>query len=250
MKKIKVEWLAAALVVLVMGVVLIFLLISTFNPNSHEADITLPDSSDFSDSANAQQRPMEPGDHAQRVNVTRSNVQNVIKTLDRPESYYIRVENVVSYREESRVTSTEQWILPDKCVTKTLDSLTGRALCSITAKDRVTIWYEGDDRVLSGGAESFADADRLAGIPTYEDILNLNPEIITVADYREWNEYSCIYVESYDESMSYTTRYYVSVSLGLLIHAETYTQGELVYSMSLLEYSEDVSGSESVIPPV
>ena len=49
--------------------------------------------------------------------------------------------------------------------------------------------------------------------------------------------------------MSYTTRYYVSVSLGLLIHAETYTQGELVYSMSLLEYSEDVSGSESVIPP-
>ena len=49
--------------------------------------------------------------------------------------------------------------------------------------------------------------------------------------------------------MGYTSRYYISVDFGLLVRAETYTQGELVYSMRMLEYSDDTSGSESVVPP-
>ncbi len=250
MKKIKVEWLAAMLVVLVMGVVLVFLLISTLNPNSHEADITLPDSSDAGAEGDTQQRPREPGDTVRRVNVTKRNVQHVIETLDRPETYYIRVENVVSYQDESRVTSTEQWVLPDRCVTKTLDSLTNRALCTVTRDGGdASIWYEGDDRVLNAGAGSFQGKDVLAGMPTYEDILALDADVITVADYRDWDGYSCIYVEIYEQAMGYTSRYYIAVDTGLLVHAETYTQGELVYSMTMLEYSEDTSGSEGVVPP-
>ena len=42
------------------------------------------------------------------------------------------------------------------------------------------MWYEGDDRVLTIGSDSFSDSDMLAGIPTYEDILALDPEMITV----------------------------------------------------------------------
>ena len=249
MKKIKAEWLAAMLVVLVMGVVLVFLLLSTLNPNSHEANIRLPDSSDVGDESDPKVRPKEPGDNARPVSITKNNVQNVIETLERPATYYVRVENVVSYRDESRVTSTEQWVLADKCVTKTRDSLSAQALCMITRDGGVTVWYEGDDRVLDTGAVSFTQADMLAGIPTYEDVLSLDPEVITAADYRDWEETACIYVETYDEVMSYTNRYYVSVGSGLLVHAETYTKGELVYSMNLLEYSEDTSGSKGVVPP-
>ena len=250
MKKIKVEWLAAMLVVLVMGVVLVFLLISTLNPNSHEVDITLPDSSDISDENDVQQRPTEPNDDAQRLSITAHNVQNVIATLERPESYYIRVENVVSYRDEGRVAGTELWVFPDKYVIKTLDSMTNRTLCTTAYQDgESTVWYEGDDRVLTIGSDSFSGSDMLAGIPTYEDILALDPEMITVADYRDWEEYSCVYVEVYDPAMGYTSRYYISVDFGLLVRAETYTQGELVYSMRMLEYSDDTSGSESVVPP-
>ena len=195
MKKIKVEWLAAMLVVLVMGVVLVFLLISTLNPNSHEVDITLSDSSDISDENDVQQRPTEPHDDAQRLSITAHNVQNVIATLERPESYYIRVENVVSYRDEGRVAGTELWVFPDRYVIKTLDSMTNRTLCTTAYQDgESTVWYEGDDRVLTIGSDSFSDSDMLAGIPTYEDILALDPEMITVADYRDWEEYSCVYV--------------------------------------------------------
>ena len=247
MKKWKVEWLAAVLVVLVMGVVLVFLLLTTFNPNHHEVSITLPDESEVGDSSDEKQRPKEPGDDAQRAKVTAQNVQNVIKTLERPQTYAIYVENVVSYQEESRVMSTRQWVLEDACVTQTLDSLTGRTLCAL-ARDGVTVyWYEGDDRTVSLATE--ATADMIAGIPTYEDILELDMQTITVADYREWEGYSCIYVESYDPLLNYTNRYYVSDDLGLLVHAETYTQGELVYSMSMLEYSEDTSAGELIVPP-
>lgn len=249
MKKIRVEWLAAMLVVLVMGVVLLFLLISTLNPNSHEADIRLPDSSDMGDESDPKVRPKEPGDNARPVSITKNNVQNVIKTLERPETYYIRVENVVSYGDESRVTNTEQWVLADRCVTKMRDSLSTQVLCMITQDGGATVWYEGDERVLDTGAVSFTQADILAGIPTYEDILSLDPNTITAADYRDWEENACIYVETYDREMSYTNRYYVSVGSGILVHAETYTQGELVYSMNLLEYSEDTSGSEGIVPP-
>ncbi len=249
MRKMKVEWLAAMLVVLVMGVVLIFLLLSTLRANGHEPDIQLPDSSEVNDESNPQLRPREPEDHAQPVSITKHNVQDVIATLARPETYYCRVESVVSYQDESRVTSTEQWVLPDQCVTKMLDSRADRALCMITQNGGVTIWYEGDDRVLDTGATAFTEADLLAGVPTYEDILALDADRIRVADYRDWEGRACIYVETYDPEMSYTTRYYVSVEIGLLVHAETYTQGELVYSMNLLAYDEDTSGSEGIQPP-
>ena len=79
---------------------------------SHEVDITLPDSSDISDENDVQQRPTEPHDDAQRLSITAHNVQNVIATLERPESYYIRVENVVSYRDEGRVAGTELGVFP------------------------------------------------------------------------------------------------------------------------------------------
>lgn len=250
MKKIKVEWLAAMLVVLVMGVVLLFLLISTLHAGSHEPDIQLPNSSEVNDESNSQIRPKEPGDHAQRVHITKRNVQDVVETLERPETYYCRVENVISYQDESRVTSTEQWVLSDQCITKTIDSSLESALCMITQDGSVTIWYEGDDRVLDTGAMAFTDIDLLAGVPTYEDVLELDVERITAADYRNWEGQACVYVETYDPEMSYTMRYYVSVENGLLVHAETYTQGELVYSMNMEAYGEDTSGSEGIRPPM
>lgn len=249
MKRGKTEWLAAALVVLVMGVVLILVLLSTINPHSHDAQIELPDDAVFDSVADAQIRPQSPGDQASLVEITVQNVQNVIRTLDRPSAYYMKAESILSYGDESRVTVAEQWLSTGRCVVRTEDSLTDRVLCSITDREGVAIWYEGEDEVLTGGAAAFLQQDMLAGIPTYEDVLSLTHGSIIAASYVPWNEELCILVEVYDPALEYTLRYYISVESGMLVHAETYTGGALVYSMNLLELSDDLSVGDAMTPP-
>ncbi len=248
MKKIRVEWLAAALVVIV-AVVLTILLVSTLNPNAHEADITLPDRTEVDDAGQAQGRPREPGDDARTIAVTPDNVQNVIATLQRPEEYYIQTEHVVSYDDESRVTTAEEWVTAERCAVRTVDSLTERVQCTVTEGERIFVWYEGEDQVLELGVSAFAQPDLLAGLTSWEDILSLDPAAITLADHRSWEETPCIFVESYDGTLGYSNRWYVSLATGLLIHAETYAGGELVYSMNLLAYAEDASGGARIVPP-
>ena len=249
MKRGKSEWLAAALVVLVMGVVLLLVLFSSINPHSHDSQIELPDDAVFDSVADAQIRPQMPGDNASLAAVTVQNVQQVIRTLDRPTSYYMKAESVLSYEDESRVTVTEQWLSSGRCVVRTTDSLSDQVLYSITDREGVSIWYEGEDNVLSGGAADFLQQDVLAGIPTYEDVLTLEYSSIISVDYVMWNEDLCIYLENYDPTLDYTLRFYVSVESGMLVHAETYTDGALVYSMNLLELSDDLSVGDSIFPP-
>ena len=249
MRKIRIEWLAAALVVVV-AVVLIILLVSTLHPNAHEADIRLPDSTEVADVNQEEIRPQEPDDGAQAVSLTTRNVQNVIATLQRPGTYSLLAEKVVSYGEESRVTRTEEWVTPDWRVTRTRDSLSENRICTRTENGRTSIWYEGQSRLLELGAASFDTPDQLAGMPSWLDVLALDTAAITVAEYRDWDGIPCIFVESYSDALGYSDRYYVSLSTGFLVYAETYTNGELVYSMHLLSWGEDVSEGAAVVPPV
>ena len=248
MRKIRIEWLAAALVVVV-AVVLIILLVSTLHPSAHEADIRLPDSTQIADVSQPEVRPSEPTDDARPVTLTTKNVQNVIATLRRPESYHLLAETVVSYGDESRVTQTEEWVSPDRCVTRTQDSLTGSTLCAVTEAGRSLLWYEGEDRLLDLGGEAFTDPDQMAGMPSWSDVLALDPGSITAAEYRGMEEIPCIFVESYDGTLDYSNRYYISQETGLLIYAETFAKGELVCSMRLILCDGEMDGEEDVIPP-
>jgi len=75
-------------------------------------------------------------------------------------------------------------------------------------------------------------ADMEQSIPTYEDVLDLSVEDITLADYRTISEVNCIYVEV--QQGEYLLRYWVSVDTGLLVAAEKLAEDETVYRMGSL----------------
>lgn len=69
-------------------------------------------------------------------------------------------------------------------------------------------------------------------IPTYEDVLSLDAEQISQADYQVTDDYGgCIFVETAPDENGYALRYWVSLDSGLLAAAEKLQNGELIYHM-------------------
>ena len=142
----------------------------------------------------------------------------------------------------------------------------GNTRISLTNGEETYIWY-GYDRdaevaVLPAG-EFSADVEQ--SIPTYEDILDLPVEDISLADYRPLDTLTCIYVETAADEAGYSTRYWVSVENGLLVQAERLLGENAVYRMTSLyvdqtEYDAsrftlpdgtvllDDGGTESMVP--
>ena len=86
-----------------------------------------------------------------RVEVTPQTVQNVIRTLARPESYYreVTIEDIWGEGEEERgVTSAQVWA--DYGWTYTRSAWPGGAVrCSLVGEGTFWLWYEGSRAVLS-----------------------------------------------------------------------------------------------------
>ena len=183
------------------------------------------------------------------VEVTPQTVQLVVADLARYESYSRAV--TVSYLQDGEVLGTvtaQVWV--DGGWTRTDTTLaSGRVECSIVGDGQVWVWYDGSDQVYHTLATQ-QSADLTQRLPTYEDVLELDPSGITGAGYVEWDGQACIYVEFEQRELGYLYRYWISVSSGLLIAAQTEKGGETVYSMSSHEVSSPISdGQEMFVLP-
>ena len=146
---------------------------------------------------------------AVRVDVTPQTVQNVIRTLERPASYYREI--TVSYTASGSRAETQ---LPS-----------GQVRCTLIGDGTLYYWYQGSRNWYTAGAdERSADADAVH-IPTYEDVLEVPVQDITQAGYVELDGEMCIYVAV--GTAEEETHYWVSVDSGLLVAAQR-TAGETV----------------------
>lgn len=166
----------------------------------------------------------------QTVTVTPQTVQNVIATLERTDSYY-RELTIEQYWVGGSSTSTVRtWVDQDWCHSyQLLPSGAGRH--DLVGPDTVYYWYDGASRYESAPADE-RSADLAQRLPTYETVLTLDPEVITAAGYESTGDMPCIYVESADETVGVTKRYWVSVDSGLLVCAELYRDEALSYRMT------------------
>ena len=167
------------------------------------------------------------------VDVTPETVQSIIgETLSRPERYARQVTIEDFWGDgESGTTTARVWV--DGGWTRTSASLPGDTVRNTIVGDgQFWLWYDGDRTPLTGPADE--DSADLEGqrIPTYEDVLALNVKLITSTGYEERNGESCVYVETAENELGNRERYWVSVSNGLLIGAETWCGDELVMRMS------------------
>ncbi|MGN0985506.1 MAG: hypothetical protein ACI4OU_03345 [Candidatus Enterenecus sp.] len=169
------------------------------------------------------------------VEVTPATVQSVVASLSRYESYSRTVTVTYGWGGGETAAATVRvwadggWVRTDT----TLSS--GLVECSILGDGRLWLWYEDGEensrpQVYEGPAAELS-ADLMQHLPTYEDVLDLDPAEITGAGYEEREGHPCIYIQAERRELGYTCRYWVSVTNGLLMAAETVEDGALIYTM-------------------
>ena len=223
MDKRKLNWITWSFVALTVLVLAMMLAMTLRSP----VEIVLPDPDTAQDASDGM---LDATGDVAVVEVAPSTVQAAIATLDRPEVYRrtLTIEQIWSGGSRSyEIAETVRggWTRTDRTMPD------GRVRHTITGPEDVYIWYNSETSVYHGPAGEIT-ADNELPIPTYEEILDLDPETITAADYRELLGEACIYTEA--QTGDYTLRYWVSVENGLLVSAEKLAGEETVYSMTAL----------------
>lgn len=172
----------------------------------------------------------------QRVEITPDNVQTVIQTIDRPDTYN-RMFSVESFWEGGSSTKTLDVFAVGEN-TAMLVSGGERDKNIIVAGGSLYIWYTGDSDYYKGPADAFGDAKRTSDeyqmLITYEDIIALPRDSILNAGYTEYGGELCVYVTYRSGDLDYITTCYISARLGLVTAAEIHDGDMMVYKM----YSE------------
>lgn len=162
-----------------------------------------------------------------RVEISPATVQSTISALSRIESYYRTVTTTLVGSETTvRVWVDRGWSLSE------LTLASGAVVHTIVGDGQVWRWYGDDTGVASWQADSASGDVESQRIPTYEDVLALDPELITAAGYEERDGYLCVFVEADVPEIGQRERYWVSADSGLLAAAETEFGGEVVWSMT------------------
>lgn len=166
----------------------------------------------------------------QRVEVTTQTVTGVVATLARPASYY-RTLTVETFWEGGS-SSVQVQVWADGGWSHSRQTLpSGAVRHDLTGEDTLYYWYDGSDQYRQAPADE-RSSDLAQRIPTYETVLELEPEDIISAGYETRGELPCIFVEVRPEGSRQLRRFWISVENGLLASAETEEDGQLVYRMT------------------
>ncbi len=214
--------------------ILLALAIFIFSTTGSTPAVTLPPPAASSRS----ETPMPGGqtnEDIKRLEITADNVQAVIKTMTRAESY---TENVTvtscwaDGKAEYKITASVRSGISRLSVSGQWSALTKNV---IVTDNNIYIWYGSERSYYTGNIGSKSDpalTDKFEMIPTYEDVLRLNPPDILEAALKQHNNEPCIYVRARSGEYGYTYKYYVSLATGLLAASQVYDGDTLVYAMS------------------
>lgn len=184
-----------------------------------------------------------------QVAVTPETVQSVIETMVRPASYYRTVSMTYvsgdsSYLETANVWVDSGWTRVDIMVK---DRYVQHNIIGDASDGCLYRWYD-QDSTYSTFSSGSAENDIAQRIPTYEDVIKLDRDSITGADYVQKDDYTCIYVEALNPVSGYQEFYWISLGNGvngLLIAAELWKDGVMVYQMSSVGTIGTPAGSDA-----
>ena len=163
------------------------------------------------------------------VEVTPDTVSGVVATLARPTSYYQELAVETFWAEGASSTQVQVWV--DGGWSHSRQALpSGVIRHDLVGDGTLYYWYEGSRQFEIAPADE-RSFDLAQHIPTYETVVQLEPEQIADAGYEIYGETPCIYVEVAGEDGP-TERYWVSVDSGLLVAAERREGDTLVYRMT------------------
>ena len=188
--------------------------------------VVLPSSSEGPDDISSSNAP---GHNYQRVEVNTRTVTGVVATLARPASYYRELTVETLWPGGSATAQVQVWADGGwSHVRQTLPS--GVVRHDLTGEDTLYYWYDGSKTYAQTPADE-KSSDLAQHIPTYETVLDLEPNEISAAGYEIRGDLPCILVEVPSGSQG-MRRFWVSVDSGLLVSAEVEEEGQLVYRMT------------------
>lgn len=164
------------------------------------------------------------------ANVTPETVQAVVSTLVRPDSYSRQLTVTRFWEGGSRTEAVSVW--QKSGMLRVLVDSAGEQKNILYYQGSVSIWYGSDsEHVFHYQSEDPALGDSLQQIPTYEDLLALDPASIREAGYiRHGGGWRIM--ASAETAGGGLGVYYISIETGLLEEAERWEDGRLVYSLS------------------
>ena len=146
--------LATLAVIVVIGA----LFIGNIRQNTRDA-IVLPDT------AQSVQSESQPDENKPALlEVTRENVQNIVRSLHRPQYYHQTYTITRQMNGAVSETSAELWVA-DTRVCAVLTTASGEKHI-LTDGETLYVWYAGDETVRTLAASQNATMDELIGIPT------------------------------------------------------------------------------------
>lgn len=168
-----------------------------------------------------------------RVEVDRQTVQSVIATMERLPSYSRTITlEISSGLEQLQPITAKVWV--DGGWTRVEQTQQDQAMgtqYTIVGEGRLYRWYAANHSYKSWDVDDEHAPDLAQHIPTYRDVLDLEPERIVEANYVERDGMPCVYVETSVDELGYLERFWISVDTGLLVASDTVKGDNVVLRM-------------------
>ena len=210
--------LATLAVIVVIGA----LFVGNMQQNKRDA-IVLPDA------AQSTQPELQPDENEPALlEVTRENVQSIVRSLRRPQYYHQTYTITRQMNGAVSETSAELWVA-DTRVCAVLTTASGEKHI-LTDGETLYVWYAGDETVRTLAASQDATMDELIGIPTYEQVGAMPPASITDGEFITDDRYdSGQQIFAASEEGTVRRECWISLSYGLLTESILKSGGETIY---------------------
>lgn len=183
----------------------------------------------------------------QTIEVTPRTVQSVIASLQPSQQYHRNLLITLFWGEEDYAqTSVDVWTYQDITrIVKTMPS--GQVREDIITPEIIYYWHHSEDTYTTTFPSEYAQ-DVSQSIPSYQTVLSLDVSSIQQANYDFRHLIPCIFIEATQAPLYFTERYWVHAETGLLLEAETYDQGRLIYRMEGMSEIKAFENPQFILP--
>jgi len=218
-----------------------------FSTGGQQNEITLPERETTDVDVNVQIQEYNQK-IVESIDVHKDNVQQVIATLQRPQQYHYQAETTYMWSDGSTVLRTEGWIKPGMSKVIQYSAAGVPEKHTLISSDTVYIWGQDADAYFEGSNGSF-HVDDPGHIPTYETILQQEPEEIIDGGFALYDQTACIYAKTRNPESEYVEMWYIAVDSGLLIAQECTDSGTPVSAVRMTAWdTEQQDGAVYTLP--
>ncbi len=170
-----------------------------------------------------------------KVEISKTNFQQVIASMSRPANVTYLVSSTITYDSNTASTyQTQVWNKDGYSKMMQTNTKSNTIRYSVTGENKYFTWAEGSNTLLYAGPLGDFTADDMQLIPTYESLALIDPN--DVMDVETWinEDQNCIFIRTLEPTLDYINEYKISMENGLLTSFETMKRDQTkVFEMQL-----------------